>query len=158
MPRRNQPRSLFSEEGLAQRVGYERERRGWTYESLAARMTAVGCPINQSALYKIEKGEPRRRITVDELVALSRVLDTPVEHLLLPPELAATERLGELLVKWREAKIAADDAWDELQEYVAEHPGIDMTQVAERVGAAWPGPGSLTVTPVDFGESEAGRG
>ncbi len=131
MPPRNPPRSLLSEEGLAERLAYERERRGWTYDSLAKRMTDAGCPINQSAIYKIEKGRPRRRITVDELVALSQVLDMPIEHLLLPPELAATQRLGELLREWEEASDAATQAdirlhksWTRLTDYVSANAAI----------------------------------
>ncbi len=109
MPPRNPGRSLFSEEGLAQRIAQERERRGWTYDGLAKRMTEVGCPINQSALYKIEKGTkakdgqpgPARRITVDELVALAQVFETTPEDLLLPPDLKAA---GVGLELWREVE------------------------------------------------------
>jgi transcriptional regulator with XRE-family HTH domain len=109
MPPRNPNRSLFSEEGLARRVALEREQRGWTYEGLAKRMTDAGCPINQSALYKIEKGTkgkdgqpgPARRITVDELVALAQVFDTTPEDLLLPPDLKAA---GVGLELWQEVE------------------------------------------------------
>ncbi len=145
MPPRNPARSLFGEEALADRVAYERERRGWSYEGLAKRMTDVGCAINQSAIYKIEKGQPRRRITVDELVALQRVLEIPFDLLLLPPELAATQQLAELLRDWEKADAsaqAADQALHEtfqrLHAYV--HANSDVTgglpdlirQLAER--------------------------
>ncbi len=103
MPPRNTGRSLFSEDALSARVGYERERRGWTYEGLAKRMTDAGCPINQSAIYKIEKGEPRRRITVDELVALSQVFDLPAEELLLPPDLAKHRVVVDALQQYEDA-------------------------------------------------------
>ena len=98
MPRPNQGRAILSEDGLAQRIAHERARCSppMTYESLAKRMTDHGCPIQPSAIYKIEKGTPRRRITVDELVALSRVFDIPVEELLLPPDLVNGEELRRL--------------------------------------------------------------
>jgi transcriptional regulator with XRE-family HTH domain len=89
VPRPNPPRSLQSEENLAHRVVYERERRGWTYEGTAKRLTVAGCPIQGSAIYKIEKGNPRRRISVDELVAFAKVFDVDTSDLLIPPELIA---------------------------------------------------------------------
>ena len=140
MPRTNPARSLFSEDELARRVALEREQRGWTYEGMARRMTAAGCPINQSALYKIEKGTkrkdgepgPARRITVDELVAMARVFGLPVEQLLLPAEVAAVKDVGDLLRAWRaaaDAAEAADDAaeeaWADLLGYVQAHPEVE---------------------------------
>jgi transcriptional regulator with XRE-family HTH domain len=84
MPRPNKPRSIGAEDVLARRITKERTLRGWTLERLAAEMTAVGCPMQMSGIYKIEKGEPRRRITVDELVALSRLWAIPTDRLLTP--------------------------------------------------------------------------
>lgn len=101
MPRPNQPRDVFAEDHLAQRIQLEREKRGWTYEGLAKRMTDVGCPINQSALYKVEQAKPRRRITVDELVALARVFDIPAGDLLTDPKLLAYKVVVPLLDEWR---------------------------------------------------------
>jgi transcriptional regulator with XRE-family HTH domain len=101
MPRPNPPRDVYAERYLAQRIARERESRGWTYESLASRMTAAGCPLNQSAIYKIERSDPPRRITVDELVGYSKVFGIPVEQLLLDPEIDAEERVIEGLNEWR---------------------------------------------------------
>jgi transcriptional regulator with XRE-family HTH domain len=97
MPRPNPVRLLASEESLARRVAYERERREWSTEGLARRMTDVGCPIHQSAIWKIENGKPPRRITVDELVAFSRVFDVSIEELLLPVDAARSKRAMELV-------------------------------------------------------------
>lgn len=66
---------------MALRIAREREMRGWSYERLATAMADVGCPIQGSAIYKIEKGEPRRRIAVNELAALSRVWAIPMDRL-----------------------------------------------------------------------------
>jgi hypothetical protein len=82
MPRPKPEGSIGAEERLAFRIEQERRSRGWGYETLAAEMTAIGCPMNGSACFRIEKGAPRRRITVDELVALSHLWAIPVDRLL----------------------------------------------------------------------------
>lgn len=123
MPRPNQPRSIGREQALARRIAHEREVRGWSNEGLASRMTKVGCSMAASAVYKIEN--LGRRITVDELVAFSQVFETPIDNLLLPPELAVNERLAELAGAWDEAYRAMGaaqdrvrDAWEALRSYV----------------------------------------
>lgn len=85
MPRPNPPRSLPYEAYVAENLRRERERRGMTFESLAMAMKQAGCPIQPSALHKIEKGDPPRRITVNELWALSLCLDIKVQDLCGPP-------------------------------------------------------------------------
>lgn len=127
MPRPNQPRSIASEEALAQRITQLREARGWSLEGLASRMTKVGCAIQGSAIYKIEKAG--RRITVDELVGFSEVFGVPVNELLLSPETVYDNELTRMVVRWHEAGIAAsaaqeahDTAWDELVGWLKEHP------------------------------------
>lgn len=131
MPRPNAPRTIASERGLARRVAHERETRGMSYEALASRMTSVGCAINATAIYKIEKADPPRRITVDELVAFSEVFGVPVQELLLPPELAAKQELVRLMVAWDNARSKAaaakedeDAAWGQLRAYVDEHSDL----------------------------------
>jgi transcriptional regulator with XRE-family HTH domain len=108
MSRPNRPRSIASEANLARRISFERESREWSYERLAQEMTAAGCPIQGSAIYKIEKGSPPRRVTVDELVAVAAVLDRDINDLLTPMDIIE-----------RDAAIAlADDlrvALDDLQ-------------------------------------------
>lgn len=99
MARPNIGRAIDQEANLAERIRFERERREWSYEALAKRMTDEGCGINGSAIFKIEKGEPRRRITVDELVALSRVFETSVEDLLVPVAMVQSERAKELVAE-----------------------------------------------------------
>ncbi len=85
MPRPNRPRSITAEANLAQRLAVERDRRGWTYEGLAERMEREGCSIQGSALFKVEKGRPPRRVTVDELAALSIVFQMPLQQLISDP-------------------------------------------------------------------------
>jgi len=97
MARPNRLRSVEGESNLAHRIKREREYRGLSYEALAKAMTEAGCSIQGSAIFKIEKGNPRRRITVDELVALAKVFDVEVENLLTPVEVLRTRRGKELL-------------------------------------------------------------
>ncbi|MGC0271718.1 helix-turn-helix domain-containing protein [Pseudactinotalea sp. Z1739] len=110
MARPNQPRSIRVEDNLAERIAYERQRREWSYEALATRMTELGCAIHASALFKIEKGTKgdsgkRRRITVDELMGLALAFDLPPENLLITPEAVGDLRLRELLDEARRERI-----------------------------------------------------
>jgi transcriptional regulator with XRE-family HTH domain len=116
VPRPNRPRSIQGEDNLARRITYERERpdRRWSYAGLAQRMTEAGCAIDQSALYKIEKGNPRRHVQVDELIALSKVFAVPIDELLEAPELHAKKRALAALKKYRQARAAYYAALDEL--------------------------------------------
>ena len=102
MPRPNKPRHVYAEEHLAERIATERQARGWTLEGLAERMSKADCAMSGSAVYKIEQGTPRRRITVDELVAFSRVFGVPVSDLLTDPELLAARQIAPLLDEWRQ--------------------------------------------------------
>lgn len=97
MARRNAMRSIEGETNLAWRISHEREERGWSYDALARRMTDAGCPINASAIYKIEKGDPPRKIGVDELIAFARVFGKHVDDLLTPRDIYQKERSKELV-------------------------------------------------------------
>jgi transcriptional regulator with XRE-family HTH domain len=116
MPPRNPPRSMTGEKNLADRIAFERELRHWSYEALAQRMTEIGCPMNQSAIYKIEKGEPRRRITVDELLAFAQVLELDVQELLAPTSVEGGREQARLWLAWKQAQQEADAALDRLHE------------------------------------------
>lgn len=76
---------LYSEGNAAARVALEREVRGWSTIELAQRVTKAGVKMNQTAVWRIENGEPRRRINLDEALALSRVFELPLEELMSPP-------------------------------------------------------------------------
>ena len=95
MPRTNAGSRRFDENVVARRIGWELTQRDWTYAELATRMAKVNCPLDQSAIHKIiKKG---RRITVNELVAFSEVLDLSITELLVPLEDALSRRQNELL-------------------------------------------------------------
>ncbi len=96
------------EDVLARRISYERTKRGWSYAGLATRMARAGCPVDQSAFHKIEKSNPRRRITVDEFAALCEVFGlSPAAMLEEPPaerlSRSAAALLGEL--EWQQAEV-----------------------------------------------------
>lgn len=108
MARPNAPRSIGGEANLAERFRFERERRGWSPAELARRLTAEGCSIATSAIYKIEADA--RRITVDELVAASQVFEVTVTDLLTPLELVRQERAREIVKKLERAESDLEDA------------------------------------------------
>lgn len=150
MPPRNPPRALTGEQQLAERVAHERERRGWSYEQLAKRMTDAGCSMNQSAINKIEKGSPRRRITVDELLGFAKVFETNISDLVLDRSIVQDAKAAQLFKKWQEADAEtqrvgqlADAAAEEFEKYTGLHPSL-----VQRVMQAASG---STVWPVDRG-------
>lgn len=103
MPRTNAGRDLTRERSVATRVAYERDRREWSLETMARRLTEAGCPIPASAIYKIEKGEPPRSITVIEFLTFAEVFGLSPEELLEPVEVAQS-RVLQRLVRARKAK------------------------------------------------------
>ncbi|MDR1441404.1 MAG: helix-turn-helix domain-containing protein [Bifidobacteriaceae bacterium] len=112
MSRPNQPRSTTAEVNLARRIKFEREQRDWSPAQLAEQMTAIGCSIQTSAIYRIEARENRRRISVDELVTFARVFDTSVDDLLRPFDFVLVERLQKVEVDYLEAVESLADAAD----------------------------------------------
>src|SRR5829696_3930790 len=131
MSRLNPQRSIGGEDNLARRIERERTARGLSYEALAKHLTEVGCSIQGSAIYKIEKADPPRRITVDELLALTRVFDASIEDLLTPIEVLDDRRAQELLKELDEAddELVATirkflDAYSELLDLAASNPEL----------------------------------
>ena len=162
MSRPNKGRTLGSERTLARRVAYERTTRGLTYAQLAQEMTSVGCAIRGSALYKIENNEPPRRVTVDELVALSLVFEIALDELLVPYELVIDSRGRRLVQEWTDNRDALDEvqlrhdaSWTELVEHMHAHPesraAIEATlsDYARAAGAEQPRGGSRSPSAVD---------
>lgn len=129
MPRPNRPRAVFAEQHLARRIATERAKKGWSLEGLAKRVSDTGCAINASAIYKIERADPPRRITVDELVGFSQAFGIGIDELLLPPEIAMRKEVGDLVIAWDAARLGVfraqdllDEAWKGLLSYAAEVP------------------------------------
>lgn len=98
MPRQNRTRTLLAERHVADNIARLRKDKEWSIESLAKRMDEVGCAIHPSAIYKLEKGDPPRRVTVDELVAFAMVFGMPLDELIRDP----AERIPEQLLDIQE--------------------------------------------------------
>ncbi len=96
MPKTNPGRRRGPETDAALRIALERDRRGMSAAHLARLVTARGCPINASAINKIEQGKPPRRITVDELVAFAEVFDLDVTDLLIPAHAAREKQIEQV--------------------------------------------------------------
>ncbi|WP_369391805.1 helix-turn-helix domain-containing protein [Streptomyces sp. CG1] len=120
---------LYSEGNIAARVAMEREVRGWSTTELADRVTKAGVRMNQTAVWRIENGNPRRRINVDEAIGFARVFELPLEELMSPP-LEGIDLEGRRLVQEAvEAFYESRDAQDRLHravvataEYIEAHP------------------------------------
>lgn len=101
MPRPLPPRPLATEDNIAAHVAALRREKRMSHAGLAQRMTDEGCPIQASAIYKIESGTPRRRVHATELVAFSRVFGVPLEDLTENPAVTARRDLLEGLRQYR---------------------------------------------------------
>jgi transcriptional regulator with XRE-family HTH domain len=104
-PRPARRRTKTNERNIAARVTHEREDRGWTYEELSKRMTDAGCSVAVSSLNRLERGNPPRRISVDELFAFADVFELSIFEMMEPPE---TYRQAYLLA-WLDEYTAATD-------------------------------------------------
>lgn len=62
------------------RVRYLRQCRTWTQEDLAVALGAAGHPMHHSTVAKLEVGT--RPTTIDEAVAIARILGVEVRELL----------------------------------------------------------------------------
>ncbi len=129
MPRVNPLRPTGNETSLARRIAAERERRGWSFEGLAKRMGDAGFSIQASAIFKIEKGNPPRRITVDELVGFAKVFDLSVDEMLTAEEIRLTRDAQRAFVSWYEtraalgeAQLAFNEAKARLEDFLVSHP------------------------------------
>ncbi|MFW2512247.1 helix-turn-helix domain-containing protein [Demequina sp. SO4-13] len=64
---------------------YEREKEGWTYQTLARKMDAAGCKVAISSLNRLEKDNPPRRVNVDEVLAFCEVFGLDFETMITAP-------------------------------------------------------------------------
>jgi transcriptional regulator with XRE-family HTH domain len=103
------------EDHVAARIKLEREVRGWSTVKLAEEMAAAGHPINQSAIWRIERGKPRRRVNLDEALGFCKVFDITMQDLIGPPGELATPRIRQLVrehvqmtLEYRQLRAAID--------------------------------------------------
>lgn len=97
MPRTGTDRVRAQERALVRRIKYERELRGWSPAKLAEVMTASGCKMHTSAVYKLEDTEKPRVLTATELIAAAKAFDMTLEELCVPIELVQKRRAQELI-------------------------------------------------------------
>jgi hypothetical protein len=105
-------------------------------------MTDAGTALHATAIFKIEKGDPPRRITVDELVGFARVFETNVDDLLAPPELVAQQRARELVGELDRSIQSLTETTTQLVNMYSEY--FDLAAISpaayEFVTEAWFGP------------------
>ncbi len=104
MPRTVPDRRRPEERFIARRIEFELKRRRWSYLELAKRMKDVGCRIDQSAVNKILKGHPPRRIAANELAAFAEVFGVPVGRLMKPLEVDLSQEMNALLEELHERR------------------------------------------------------
>lgn len=79
-----------------------------TYE-LSKRLKAIGWPIAQSGLVRIENG--KRKVDADDLLALALVLSTSPNALALPAETAADDSTEMIVTPQTRVRLADMWAW-----------------------------------------------
>lgn len=135
MPKANEPREITArgEANLARRIEFQREDRGWSYETLAKEMRAVGCPIQASALYRIEKGDPPRKITVDELLALAQVFGIDdVNEMVRPMEDVLNREANRLVL---EMELAAKTIYLGIKQVIANQAELTLLMAKSEKGS-----------------------
>ncbi|MEY9943921.1 helix-turn-helix domain-containing protein [Kitasatospora sp. GAS1066B] len=127
-PESKNPR-LAGEENAAQRLKMERESRGWSTAEVARRMSEAGFPINQSSVWRIESGEPPRRINLDEAIGFAKIFGITLTELTGPSGGAVSAKMLHLFEVFQEAANAAQDALDAMDAaesalyvYADQHP------------------------------------
>lgn len=113
MPPKKPARSVPFESQMAERIRLEREQRGWSLDGLAKRVSDAGCPLDRSAIYKIERGD--RRITLDEAGALALVFGTSIDRLMQPAAVVASKRAQKLFDQYVKLLGEIDDRHRELE-------------------------------------------
>jgi len=141
-PRQNL--TVTSSQGLARRIAYERERRGWKQATLARHMTQAGFDMTQSTVSKFERAEDARRITVDELIAFARVFEIRVQDLLVPLPAVLSREVERVMKRHANANAAFGSAIDEVIEARSEMQGLltradelGETQLQEALNDWW---------------------
>ncbi|MEZ0096260.1 helix-turn-helix transcriptional regulator [Streptacidiphilus sp. EB129] len=122
---------LEGEENVAKRIRMERSARQWSTAVLADRMSEAGFPINQSAVWRIESGDPPRRVNLDEAIGFARVFEISLEDLIGPPEAGENAHLQRLLAEYADASVALRAAREQmgrarvaLDAYAEAHPSL----------------------------------
>lgn len=96
MPRRTR-RTVNAEQVARQRIRVERRRRNWTEATLARHLTERGTPMTQSTISKIERGTPKRGISLDEAYSFAKAFGIGLDDLVIPPPYARDRKQARLI-------------------------------------------------------------
>lgn len=111
MPRKTS-RTVNAEQVARQRIRSERRRHNWTEATLARRLTERGTPMTQSTISKIERGTPKRGISLDEAYGFAKVFGIGLDDLVTPPPTAGDRKQAQQIHR----DILAIEAQQELLE------------------------------------------
>jgi transcriptional regulator with XRE-family HTH domain len=143
MPPKKPANTVLAEDALARCVAQERVRRGMSPAGLASRMTSAGCPMTQSAIWKIENGQPRRRITLDEAITFASVFEMSIEEMAQPPEVLRARRAADALEQIRRDFETRQDLarrWETALNAIGDEMKMDesglVAETVNRVGVA----------------------
>lgn len=155
---------------LSARVRRWREERGWSLAQLAIKLNAepYRLQIDRSSIFKLEKEGGRRRIAIDEAIAIAGVFDKTLAEVLLPDHaledvqgwqkvIAAAEALNAVRAAWAEYKSALRRAQHAVSASPALRARAESAQTEQRTRFAdsfrkeWP---RYKVRVIESGEPE----
>lgn len=132
MPRKNLSGTLQNERNIAERIADERQTRGLSQEGLAKLVTEAGCPLQGSAVYRIENGDPPRTISFNEAVAFAAVFDIGLEELSEPKALRNQAQARDIALELAEASRKLDEAHT-----AALEAAIRLVKIGEKSPQVW---------------------
>jgi transcriptional regulator with XRE-family HTH domain len=129
------PEAIFS-----RRLKETRRARGLSQRRLVARLAALGRPLNQAVITRIERGA--RKVSLDEAIALAAALDVAPVHLFLPIDdservsLTPTLEVSAALARqWARGRRPLDPANTRFYAYQSPHiPDWDEIQLQRQEG------------------------
>lgn len=118
-----------SGETVATNIARLRTSRNISFAQLSRTLAELGCEIPELGLRNIEKF--KRRIDVDELIALAVALETNPAFLLMP----FSENANEVVESTANGESKAGDLWAWL---TARHPWVKLRFNSSEIMEAWP--------------------
>lgn len=114
-----------AQQRFAERMRYERKKRGWQQADLAAHVAAEGLPLHATAFSKIETGQ--RTVSLNDAAAIAAAFGKPVGYMLISTDPGAIAReLEQARTEFAEAQAQSDAelhraaaAWNRIQELTA---------------------------------------
>lgn len=123
-----------------------RRRKGWSLDDLAARMSEIEYPMARSTINKIEnnardgvgrnkKPIDRRKVTVDDVLALARAFEVSPDELLTSADGVAARDVVALLEKWSqlEQQARSDDLVAAMSSEQASYSRFELAEFTEEL-------------------------